>query len=265
VSAPSLVYLYGVVPASAPPPPAVLSGLDDGAVRLLPVGDLAAVVSDVPAATYGEQALDQRLRDIAWVGERGLAHERVATWYADHGPIVPFTLFSLHQSDERLRERLAGRLPALRDLLDRLTGRQEWGIKVWRDEQRFAGRVAALSAPMQSLETEIRSAAPGRAYLLRKKQEALRADESRRVAAEIVHAVYAALAEAAEAGRALPLPPTAAPAGERVLALHAAFLVPTEAYPQFQQRVQELEAAHRDAGFEWEFTGPWPPYHFAES
>jgi hypothetical protein len=259
------VYLYGVVPAAAPAPPAALLGLDDGAVRLLALEDLAAVVSDVSATTYGEEALDQRLRDLAWVGERGLAHERVATWYADHGPIVPFTPFSLHQGEERLRERLAERLPGLRELLQRLAGRQEWGIKLWRDEARFAERVASLSAPMRALEEEMRASPPGRAYLLRKKRDALRADESRRVAAEIVRTVYSALAEAAEAARALPLAPGVVPAGERVLALHAAFLVPEQGFAAFQRRVQELEAAHREAGFEWEFTGPWPPYHFAES
>lgn len=261
----SLVYLYGIVPAATSAPPAALAGLDDGAVRLLPLGELAAVVSDVDGATYAESALDERLRDLAWVGERGLAHERVATWFADRGPIVPFTLFSLHQSEERLRERLAERGAQLRERLQRLTGRREWGIKLWRDEARFAQRVAGLSAPMQALEEEMRTAAPGRRYLLRKKQEALRADESRRVSTEIVRTIHTALAEEAEAARALPLPPAAASGGERELVLHAAFLVAESAFPRFQQRVQELEAAYREAGFAWEFTGPWPPYHFAGS
>ncbi|HEU4632162.1 MAG TPA: GvpL/GvpF family gas vesicle protein [Gemmatimonadaceae bacterium] len=259
----SLVYLYGVVPAGAPPPPPGLAGLDDGGVRLLPVGDVAAVVSDVDGATYAEDVLDERLRDLAWVGERGLAHERVATWFADRGPIIPFTLFSLHRSEARLRERLAERAPQLRERLERLAGRREWGIKLWRDEARFARQVAGLSAPLQALEAEMATAAPGRRYLLRKKQDALRADESRRVAAEIVRTVYATLAGEAEAARALPLPPAAASGAERVLVLHAAFLVSEAGFAAFQQRVQALEAAHREAGFTWEFTGPWPPYHFA--
>src|SRR5688500_8081335 len=47
-----LIYLYGVVGADAPDPPGVRFGIDDTPVRLLRVGKLAAIVSDVSRETY---------------------------------------------------------------------------------------------------------------------------------------------------------------------------------------------------------------------
>lgn len=257
-----LTYLYGVVPADAPHPTG-LCGLEGGAVRLVRVGDVAGVVSDVPADAYAEAVLDARLADVAWVGERGLAHEQVLTWFADRGPVVPLAPFSLHAGDERVAERLAGQHDRLRDELVRLRGRREWGVKIWRDERRFAERVDALSAPLRALAAEAQAAAPGRRFLIAKKRDALRADEGRRVSAELVQGALARLRATAEEGKALPLP--AAPgARERTLLLHGAFLVADDRFAAFQQDVQALAAGTQGDGFEWEFTGPWPPYHFAQ-
>lgn len=262
MTSPSLAYLYGIVAADAPDP-AGLHGLEDAAVRLVRVGDVAGVVSDVPADAYGEAVLDARLADLDWVGERGVAHERVLTWFEDRGTVVPLAPFSLHASDARVAERLAGQHDRLRAELARLAGRREWGVRVWREERRFAERVDALSDALRALGDEERAATPGRRFLIARKRDALRADEARRVSAEVVERVLARLRAQAEEGKALPIP--AAPGvRERTLLLHAAFLVPADRYAGFEREVQALAASTQDDGFAWEFTGPWPPYHFAQ-
>lgn len=258
----ALVYLYGVVAAGAPEPPAALSGVDGGAVRLLPAGPIAAVVGDVAAADYAEGVLDVRLRDVEWVGARGVAHERVLTWFADRGPVVPLTLFSLHRSEARLRDRLTEREAHLQSALRRLEGRREWGVKLWRVDAAFAAGVTALSEPLRTLDAELESTTPGRRFLLTRKRDALRADEGRRVSADVVQRVFVALRDAADEARALPIPPPDAASRERALVLHAAFLVSESGFDAFQARLRELAAELQPSGFDWEFTGPWPAYRF---
>jgi hypothetical protein len=46
------------------------------------------------------------------------------------------------------------------------------------------------------------------------------------------------------------------------MVLNAAFLVATSEFAVFQQRLSELLTRHQPQGFRFDFTGPWPAYHF---
>ena len=258
-----LSYLYGIVPADAPDPPADLAGVDGGAVRVVRGERVAAIVSDVSEEAYADEAIDARLSDLAWVGERGLAHERVLDWYAERGPVIPLSLFSLHRDEARVRERFTSEEERFARSLERLRGRREWGVKLWRDDERLSEHLAELSAAVAALSGELERASPGRRFLLEKKRASLRADEMKRVSARVSHEVYAQLSGEAERSVTVPIP-GAAPQAAKTLVLYGAFLVPDERFADFQRRLSELAGTFQPTGFDFEFTGPWPPYHFAD-
>jgi hypothetical protein len=258
-----LLYLYGIAPDDAADPPAGVRGLEDAPVRLVRAAGLAAVVSEVPAGTYADDVLDARLGDLAWVGERGFAHERVLDWFADRGPVIPLSLFSLHRDEDRLRARLAADAARLRPRLEDLRGRREWGIRLWRREERVDARLDELSPSLHALSAEIAAAPPGRRYLLLKKRDAMRAEELRSISRRMAHQLFERLESAAERARVVPVS-AAEPGAARALTLQAAFLVPEEGFAGFQRAVSEAAHELGPVGFEVEFTGPWPPYHFAE-
>jgi hypothetical protein len=262
MTADSLTYLYAIVPGDTPAPPTELRGLDGCPVRLVRAGDIAAVVSELPTAQYAAHELNARLTDLPWVGERAVAHERILTWLADRGAVIPLTLFSLHHTPERVRERLEDGAEQFRATLDRLHGRREWGIKLWRTDARLADRLKELSPRLRELTAEIDAAAPGRRFLLSKKRDSIRDEELRTVGAQIARDVYARLRERAEEAVALQVTGGSGPE-ERVLALHAAFLVEDSSFAAFQDEVTRMAREHQPSGVELEFTGPWPPYHFA--
>lgn len=258
----TLTYLYAVVPADAPEPPAELRGIDGGPVRLLLAAGLAAAVGEVPAEEYRADVLDARTADLAWVGERGAAHEAVLLWLSDRGPVLPLTLFSLHSDPGRVRALLEAEAERFRAALERVAGRREWGVRLWRVDARVAEHLDELSPRLRELAGEIAAATPGKQFLLRRKADGLRAEELRAVGADAAREAYAALAPLAAEARALPLSGRAGGEG-RALALDAAFLVEETAFPAFQRGVTEAARRWGAAGFEVEFTGPWPPYHFA--
>jgi hypothetical protein len=258
----TLVYLYGIVPANAPPPPPDVLGLEGGEVRLLPAGRVAAVVSEVPRDRYDEDALNERLDDLAWVGEQGVAHERVLDWYAERVPIIPLSLFSLHRDAIRVADRVASDQEDYSRRLARLSGRKEWGVKVWRREGRAAETIHSLSPALQALGAEIEAAPAGKRFLLEKKRQTLRQEEVRAVSRRVAHEVHAELRARSVAGTAVPLP-SGAPSGERALLLHAAYLVADDSFEEFRAAASDLVARFAP-GFEVELTGPWPPYHFVE-
>lgn len=257
----TLTYLYAVVPGDAPELPDGLRGIEGAPVRLLRAGGLAAAVGDVPADAYGEEALDRHTSDLAWVGERGAAHEAVLLWLADRGPVLPLTLFSLHAGPERVRALLEAEEDRFRRGLARVAGRREWGVRLWRVDARVAEHLDQLSPRLRDLAAEVAAASPGKQFLLRKKAAGMREEELRSVGADAARQAFAALLLPAAEARALP----AAARGDegRTLVLDAAFLVDEAAFGDFQRGVTEVAHQWGAAGFELEFTGPWPPYHFA--
>lgn len=259
-----LVYAYGIVEDDAPDPPPELTGIDGASVRLVRVEDVAAIVSDVDALGYSDEALNARLDDLTWVGERGLAHERVLDWFSERGPVIPLSLFSLHRDVDRLRDRIGRESRDLSRTLDRLRGRREWGVRLWRREAEAREGVDRLSVSLRKLSEEIESAPQGRRFLLERKREAMRAEEVRAVSKRIAHEIFDLLRRSADDARTLPIA-SPQPGAETTLLLHSAFLVTDSGLDAFRRILGEQAGGLTDTGFELELTGPWPPYHFADS
>jgi hypothetical protein len=255
-----VVYLYGIVPADAPEPPRALHGLGDAPVELVPVGNVAAVVARLPVDAYGADRIESRLDDLAWVGEQGLAHERVVLWFVDHADIIPARLFSLHPDTPALGRALESRMAAIERNLEALAGRREWNLKVAYDASELARRAAEVSDAVRSVDAEIEAAPPGRRYLLeRRRAETVKrelAAAARRLADELLQALHAH----AEDARVLPL--AAGDTGNVVLT--AALLVSRDAEPVMRADADRLAAAQQELGMIISFSGPWAPYRFME-
>jgi hypothetical protein len=258
-----LYYLYGVATGGADDPPPELAGIEGGAVELLRDGELAAIVTRVPAAMYREEALNPRLSDLEWVGPRGAAHERVLTWFSDRGAVIPAVPFSIHADAERVRARLAAATERYRALLDRVTGKQEWIIRVWSSADTDPAALARFDPELAELARQAGEATPGRRYLIARKLDTRARDSLQRLATEAARSLHEQLREPAADASALPLPRTSGARG-RALVSAAAYLVREDAYDAFQAAVTRGAGEMSALGLELEFTGPWPPYHFAE-
>ena len=102
---------------------------------------------------------------------------------------------------------------------------------------------------------------PGQAYLLRKKIEAARDDETRaetrRAAAEVERRLAA---RSDSSARLRALRDESAEAGE--VAARLAFLVPAAGFKEFRAEAERLAEEYAPLGFRLELTGPWPAYNF---
>jgi len=254
-----LTYLYCLVQREKAPPlaraPRGLPGT--GKLRALEAGEgVWLVAADAPADRYAEQPIEKRLRDLAWVSTCALPHEAVIEFVSRSGTVLPMKLFTLFNSDERALQHVAGHRKRIDRLLDRLAGREEWGLRVLLDEPR-ALRLAAESAQAES------GGATGTAFLLRKKKQQDLVREVLARGGERAAKLFDELSRRADDSRRRP--PPAGPAGQRVL-LDAAFLIKRGQVKAFQTAVKKVAGKMGRAGYELTLTGPWPPYNFvAES
>jgi hypothetical protein len=256
-----VLYLYGFVPASAPAPPDTLRGIAGAPVRLLDLGPLLAVTSLLPAAAFDATRLEERLSDLAWVGEQGLAHERVVLYFVDQAQILPSRLFSLYSGEAALRRALGTQLAAIAEQLRTLGDRREWNLKVAFDAAGLARHGGQVSADVRTLDEEIATAPPGRRYLLERRRSEVLRHEVGRAAKRLAGELLDALAAYADAARTLPLS-SADEAGTVVL--NAALLVSRAREAPLQEEAERRVAALRALGMLPAFTGPWAPYRFLE-
>ncbi len=224
--------------------------------------DLAAVASAVPLADYGEGAFESRLADAAWTATRALRHERAVEHFARRAAVVPLRFGTIYLRRENVVRTLAERATQLRAAIERVRGRDEWGLNLYVERARLREQVTQLSARLREMEETAHASPPGRAYLLRKKVEELRDEEARaetRRAASVVEEELAA--ECDGSARLRVLKEEAGEHGE--LAARLAFLVRRERFERFRSAAESLAERYTPLGFRFELTGPWPAYNFA--
>lgn len=260
----SLWYVYGVVPAgfSASSTP---GGLDDAAVTIERAdrGDVAALVSRLDHPDYQPAVLEERSGDVEWLSPRATAHDRVLTWASDHGAVVPLPMFSLFSGEPAVQTMLRDRAPQLTATLKHIGTAREYALRVYRVDAELAGAIPALSPRLQELSASAANASPGQRYLLERKLENEKKSEMRVVTTRIVDEIVEALSSSAREVVRSPIPRMADSESARgTMVLNAAFLVDPRSLTDFQKTLTQLVAERGTQGFRFDFTGPWPPYHF---
>lgn len=262
---PEAFYIYCLGDAGALAPlfdEKLIEAIEPGTkLQLIAADGLAAVASVVPLADYGEEGFQARLAEPAWVAARAMRHESVLEHFAARASIIPLRFGAIYLKRARVEEMLRERAAELRPLIERLRGKEEWGVNLFCDRAQLLEQIAALSPALREINERAEKASAGQAYLLRKKIDALRADETRaeirRVAAEVERKLSAV------SDSVVRLRLRQAETTEQTdLSAKLAFLVERERFGDFRAAAEELAASHASAGFRLELTGPWPAYNF---
>jgi hypothetical protein len=254
------LYAYAVIPASLDPTTTALSGIDDGPVSTVRVGDIAALVTPIDETAYHPDLVATRSQDLAWLGERAAAHDRVLIWAADQGTVIPLPIFSLFRDEDGVRQMLTERGAELSRTLRDIGDAREFTVRVYRLDAQLKSTLATRSADVADLESRAAGATPGQRYLLERKLEQTRREELDRVGRETAEEVFDVLDGIARATARDPIASPPAAGGHAVL--NASFLVAACDVDAFRSAVTQLIERRGPEGFRFEFTGPWAPYHF---
>jgi hypothetical protein len=268
-----LTYVYCLVASSKRPAlPRRARGLEGlGPVRLLPLEPdaegggraarhahrrttLWAVVADAPEKLYGEQAINRGLSDLDWVSRAAVAHEAVVESFIASPAVLPMKLFTLFTGDDRVSRHVARARPQIGAATVRVSGRDEWSVRVVLDR----GRAAERSAPTSRRGASI----SGARYLERKRAQAQATAELAERARETTEELYEQLARRAALARRRSA--SDLPGGGGALLLDAAFLVGRGGAKRFQNLVASRARALAPRGYVVTLSGPWPPYSFMQ-
>jgi hypothetical protein len=230
-----------------------LTGVDGERVRHLDGGELSAIVGTVHLDEFGEEALRRNLEDLDWLSVTARAHDAVISAFARSGPVLPVQMATVYLDDERVKELLNTRRQDFLAALDRVTGRDELGVKAYGD-------LAALAAGGSSVPQPAGEKRSGTAYLMKRRQQLTAHEQAHSVAAAEAERLHGALLRHAVDGRQKP-PGDPALTGKRAwTVLNGTYLVDRDRVEAFRAAVAALQET--TTGIELEITGPWPPYSF---
>ncbi|MFA3872722.1 GvpL/GvpF family gas vesicle protein [Streptomyces sp. MMCC 100] len=256
-----LRYVYAVCRPFDAALQAQLTGVAGDPPRLLPHGDLVAVVSHVPEADFSEEALRDHLEDLDWLTATARAHQQVVDALTAVTTPLPLRLATVFRDDSGVRVMLQEREAAFRRTLDRLDGRVEWGVKVYVEtEQAEQAEQAGTERPAASARPAPKPVS-GRDYLRQRRRQSRANEDQWSRAEEFATGLHTALSGRADDARlhAPQNPRLSGAAGRNVL--NAAYLVGRDASEEF---VEMVDRTKDDApGIRVELTGPWAAYSFA--
>jgi hypothetical protein len=251
------LWAYCITRASDPPR---MDGVHGSSVARVEADGLAVLVSRVPLAEFGEDALRRNLNDLDWLERVAREHETVLEKALAGGTIVPLRICTIFTDEEGAARMLTERRPALDTALGVLEGREEWGVKLTVD--RAALEAAARERAPDDLDEQLEGQSAGGAYMLRRRQERQLREAADRLAGGLAEDVHARLQDwATDAVVNQPQNPELS-GHEGDMLLNAAYLVESAKVERLHELVAELRERHRELGARIELTGPWPPYNF---
>jgi len=215
-------------------------GSEPADVHTVNYHDIAAVVSDTPLEVYDPTR------------ENVLAHERVNEVVMRDYTVIPMSFSTVFKTSEDIVELLRTAYDAFRDVLVKMRGKVEFGLKVLWEPEIVIREIEKENENLRLLRQEI-SSQRGSTYFARMQYgrlvDSLLQERSEHLAADI----FNALGDVSVASRANKV------IGDKMI-LNAAFLVPRERELDFDTKVKEIDARYENLKFK--YTGPWPPYNF---
>ena len=257
----SVQYVYGVVPARFAGVDALVGaprGIDRTVVRLIVSGNVAALVTSLDATEYSGDIVGEKLGEPEWLAPRAIAHDALVTWIGDRSAVVPFPMWTMFSDDEVVLSMLVEREQEFSDTLDRVLAAKEFCVRVSAERSALAVAAELMDSALVAIEQQASAAPPGEAYLLGRKLAAARKLAARDAAVRIADQTHQALAGASRSAVAR----ATGASGEPGVLLDGAYLVADDKYEPFREVLTDLMAIYQPAGIRFDFTGPWPPYHF---
>ncbi len=256
-----LCYVYGVV-RSAVDATSAPKGIDSRSVSLISNKGLSALATSVSAEDYTPERVESLTADVDWVSERAMAHDRVLTWASDNGAVIPFPMWTLFRDAKAVKAMLSKRVGELEQTFARIADGREFIVRVYVQPGVLKEHLGEHRVELTELEAQASKANPGQKYLLERKIEGLRRDAGRDVSAKVAGEIHDALRGCSmETVREQPVN-SGAPREQGRAILNASFLVAPPRVVEFQRALTSMVNKYEPSGFKFDFTGPWPPYHF---
>ncbi len=208
---------------------ATTRGISGGAVRSLQIDELAVLVTDFNADT------------VAVTRENALDHAAVVRSVLDRTTPLPFRFGTL-VTEQQLRSYISARKPALQTRFAHVRGCVEMSVKIIREVS-------------DEDKTEVRDEITSGTSFLEEKRRELLGTKQKTIEASKIETWLREQVDGLVRDEQVTMRPS------EKLVLAAAHLVERDKIPQYREKMTVARKNRRELHFL--FSGPWPPYSFA--
>lgn len=252
------LWTYAIARAGHPLPQRVEAIDGSTSVQSVESSGLAAFVTPVDLREYSQQAVDAHAGDIEWLGAIGYRHQAVMQALMNGGTVIPLRAFTLFGSRQMVEAQLRTGAEQFTRVLERLDGKQEWTLRIEFEPERWKEAVGTRVASLRDITAQMDTAAPGKAFLLRKKfdEEKKRAvkeaelDLVREIEQNVIDRLRCETVAESRQQRDGAFP-------------QINVLINRDEEAVLQELHSDLTARYSEAGVSVAISGPWPPYTFA--
>src|SRR5438067_181649 len=204
--------------------------------------DIAAVVSNTSVYMFDPTR------------ENALAHEHVIESVMKSHTIIPMSFGTVFRTDDDIREVLKSIYPSLKDVLNQMAGKLEFGLKVNWDRDRIIEELKHDDEEIRQFHHEIVRKQLQSTYFARMQLGRMIDKALGERSTQYVREIYEALRNVCVASR------DNQPIGDKMI-MNAAFLVERDRETEFDAVVNKI-AKKYGKRLKFKYTGPWPPYNF---
>lgn len=230
-------------------------GLEDSHVYTIPHQEISAVVSRCDAEPY---KTDDEEKAREWI----LTHQHVIDLSTDRfGTVIPLTFDTIFKGgDAGVEAWLKENHDRLWDLLRRLRGKAEFGVRVYVEESNLV-RMIEDDPEIARLRKAIENKPEGAAYLLKKRYDQVAKIQREIAVRSFAEKLFKKVEGFVEDIRLESVKNDPREKG-RLMVLNASCLMKDDCVKPLGDLLGEIA---REDGLKVKFTGPWPPYSFVSN
>ena len=233
-------------------------GVDEAEVYTIPCEDFFAVVHNCQPEPYKSDD-DELVKK--WI----IAHQKmVDTAWERFGTMLPFGFDTIVRpegdmsSEENLKDWLKKDHQSLKEKLEKVRGKAEYGIQISWDPKIIAKEITQTVPHVKKLDEEIKSKPPGMAFMYEEKLKKLIRDEMEKKADECFKDFYERIRQKIDD---IKVDKTKKAGEGKQMLGNLSCLLNKDRVKELGDVLDEIEGID---GFFVRFTGPWPPYSFVQ-
>ena len=238
-------------------------------VFVIPFRELEAVVSNVPIEEFASEEIQKKAKeDLSWIKERAFAHEKVIEEAMRKDDkvlsLIPMRFGTIFKERAGLEETLNKDYLKIREVLDRIRGKQEWSVKVYlKEREKFEQVIKDKNETIKEKEKEIASLPEGLAFFMEEELKEIIAKEINKELNNFAEDIFERLKDFSfdlAKGKLLEKELTGK---EKPMVLNVSCLILEDRIEDFKKGVEALDQGINTKGFYLEYNGPWPVYNFS--
>lgn len=231
-------------------------------IHVIPGSGIYAIASRVSQSEFGKVNLEKGLSDMKWLEAKVLEHHAVIEELSGNCTVIPFKFATLFENEANVRAFLEKHGGEFSELLEQLTGKEEWGVKVYCDVHHLKAILREENEGIKKIERDINASSTGEKYFLQKKEDKVMDDILNRVINECSRDSFETLREQSHDACIGKLLPREITKRKEEMILNAVFLIDKTKLVEFENCLRHLREKYTPKGLAFDCTGPWPPYNF---